>query len=143
MEKLEPLKLKLLENLINQNTNMITELKNNEVFIFGSNKAGKHLGGAAKQAYEQFGAEWGVAEGLTGNSYAFPTLDKNFKKVSRKELLDSYIKLLICCDNNPDKVFLMTPVGTGIAGFELDYIKELFNDKHFKKVKNLKKLFNN
>jgi hypothetical protein len=120
---------------------MITKLKDNEIFVFGSNKVGKHLGGSAKQAHEQFKAEWGIGEGLTGQSYAFPTLDENFKQVSRKELLDSYFNLLICCDNNKDKVFLMTPVGTGIAGFNLEYIKELFNDEHFKKPNNLIKLF--
>lgn len=37
----------------------ITELKPNEVFVFGSNLAGAHAGGAARIAMERFGAVWG------------------------------------------------------------------------------------
>lgn len=44
----------------------ITTLKENEIFVFGSNIHGAHGGGAARFAYENFGAEWGVGEGLTG-----------------------------------------------------------------------------
>ena len=45
---------------------MITSLNQNQRFIFGSNLNGEHAGGAARQAYEDFGAEWGVGEGMTG-----------------------------------------------------------------------------
>ena len=34
----------------------ISKLKQNEVFVFGSNKAGNHVGGAARVAVEKFGA---------------------------------------------------------------------------------------
>lgn len=44
----------------------INNLKENEVFVFGSNLAGAHGGGAARLAYRQFGAEWGVGVGPTG-----------------------------------------------------------------------------
>ena len=37
----------------------ITELKTNEVFVFGSNLEGAHGGGAALLAYRKFGAVWG------------------------------------------------------------------------------------
>ena len=36
----------------------ITRLEPNEIFVFGSNLAGFHGGGAARIAYEHFGAEW-------------------------------------------------------------------------------------
>jgi hypothetical protein len=36
--------------------NNITELNANEVFVFGSNLSGIHGGGAAKLAYNKFGA---------------------------------------------------------------------------------------
>ena len=39
----------------------ITRLEPDEIFVFGSNLAGFHGGGAARIAYEKFGAEWGVA----------------------------------------------------------------------------------
>ena len=37
----------------------ITELGENEIFVFGSNLAGAHGGGAALLAYRKFGAIWG------------------------------------------------------------------------------------
>lgn len=37
----------------------ISKLKQNEVFVFGSNKAGNHVGGAARVAVEKFGAIMG------------------------------------------------------------------------------------
>ena len=37
----------------------ISELKENEIFVFGSNLAGSHGGGAAYAAYRKFGAIWG------------------------------------------------------------------------------------
>ena len=53
----------------------INVLKENEIFVFGSNIKGAHLGGAARAAYNKFGAEWGNGEGLQGNSYALPTME--------------------------------------------------------------------
>jgi hypothetical protein len=31
-----------------------------EIVVFGSNLEGQHLGGAARTAYEKFGAEWEI-----------------------------------------------------------------------------------
>ncbi len=105
---------------------MITKLNPNEIFVFGSNLAGNHAGGAAKQAKEQFGAEEGIGEGLTGRCYAFPTLNADFSKRSERQLCDSARKLSNCANDNPNKVFLLTKVGCGIAGFSEDYMKSLF-----------------
>lgn len=107
---------------------MVTELNENEIFVFGSNSGGQHLGGAAKQAHEQFGAQWGVGEGLTGRSYAFPTLTKDFKKRSLQGLAFSANRLIMEARRNPNKTFLLTPVGTGIAGYTQDEIEPLFSD---------------
>lgn len=105
---------------------MITTLKSNEVFVFGSNLSGRHGAGAARQALEQFGAEYGVGEGLTGNCYAFPTLDRNLRKRRVKELRDSRDLFYKVCSENPDKTFLLTAVGTGLAGYPLNEMKQLF-----------------
>lgn len=59
----------------------ISELGKDEIFVFGSNANGNHAGGAARIAVEKFGAIMGQAEGLQGQSYAIPTLDKNMEKV--------------------------------------------------------------
>ena len=39
--------------------NYIVSLEDNEVFVFGSNLEGHHIGGAARIAKEHFGAVWG------------------------------------------------------------------------------------
>ncbi len=61
----------------------ITSLKDNEIFVFGSNKEGMHGGGAARIAYEDFGAEWGVGIGMTGQCYAIPTMDRSIDIIRR------------------------------------------------------------
>ena len=72
----------------------IDRLEDNEIFVFGSNANGNHYGGAARVAFDKFGAEWGVGEGLTGNTYAIPTLDKNMEKVTKLKLVRSFIKFI-------------------------------------------------
>jgi len=107
---------------------MITELEENQRFVFGSNICGSHAGGAAKQAHEQFGAEWGVGEGLTGMCYAFPTLNENMEQYSHVEMLAIVQTFYRCVRAHPELTFLLTPVGTGIAGYTKEYIQTLFAD---------------
>ena len=52
----------------------ISELQENEIFVFGSNLEGSHGGGAAKTAHNKFGAIWGQGVGLQGRSYGIPTM---------------------------------------------------------------------
>ena len=105
----------------------ITTLKENQVFVFGSNLNGNHAGGAAKYAADNFGAFEGVGEGITGQSYAFPTLDTKMKKVSKKALIASKELLYKTAEENKDKQFLVTKVGCGIAGFSEDEMKKVFS----------------
>jgi hypothetical protein len=106
----------------------ITVLKKNQIFVFGSNLLGAHGGGAAHQAKEFFGAKKGCGEGLTGRCYAFPSLDRNFHKRSWEDLEHSRDLFFSCAELHPDKEFLMTAVGTGIAGFSHEEMKSLFAD---------------
>lgn len=96
----------------------IQTLKENEIFVFGSNMNGNHTGGAAKLAVEKFGAVMGQAEGIQGQSYAIPTLDKNMQKVSIKDLEISLGNFRKYAENNPDKTFYLTKIGCGIARFD-------------------------
>lgn len=105
---------------------MITSLKINEVFVFGSNLNGHHAGGAAYQAANHFGAEWGIGEGLTGQCYAFPTLDKNKEQLTYEQLLEARHKLFATARALPERSFLLTKVGCGIAGYDETYMKNLF-----------------
>ena len=72
-------------------------LEPNEVFVFGSNMNGNHAGGAAFVAQERFGAEWGCPEGLRGQSYAIPTLNRNMEKVTRSQLTCSLATFITFC----------------------------------------------
>lgn len=54
---------------------LITELKPNQIFVFGSNTpAGISGAGTAKIAVDKYGAKYGVGEGRTGQCYALPTV---------------------------------------------------------------------
>lgn len=107
---------------------MVTSLTPNQVIVVGTNMNGEHLGGAAAQAYRDFGLEWGVSEGLSGKTYAFPTLTEGFKQFLPTMLRDPAGRLKRFAVDNPDKEFLLTPVGTGIAGYPIEVITELFKD---------------
>lgn len=58
---------------------LITSLKDNEIFVFGSNPEGRHGAGSAKAAIK-FGAKYGKGRGIQGQTYAIPTknLTPNF-----------------------------------------------------------------
>lgn len=107
---------------------MISVLKDNERFVFGSNLKGEHYGGAADQAYREFDAEWGIGEGLTGDSYAFPTLDERMQRFEAEELESIKQAFFRCCRAHPELIFLLTKVGCGIAGYPEEQMKQLFSD---------------
>ena len=99
----------------------ITELAEDEVFVFGSNLSGMHGGGAAATAHRCFGAVWGKGVGLYGQSYAIPTMQGGVKTV--KPYVDEFIKF---AKNHPELRFLVTKIGCGIAGFREEQIAPLF-----------------
>lgn len=99
----------------------ISSLKENEIFVFGSNLSGQHGGGAARAAYEHFGAVWGQGVGLQGQSYAIPTMHGGPDAI--KPYVDEFITFAA---GRPDLTFLVTRIGCGIAGFRDDEIAPLF-----------------
>ena len=99
----------------------ITELQDNEIFVFGSNLAGAHGGGAARMAYESFGAVWGQGVGLQGHSYAIPTMQGGVGTIA--PYVDQFIAF---AQAPPEYTFLVTPIGCGIAGFTPEDIAPLF-----------------
>ena len=101
----------------------IESLKPNQIFVFGSNANGNHAGGAARQALVSFGAIMGQAEGLQGQSYGIVTLDKDMQKVSLDYIKEQLVELNDFAKKNDDKVFLLTLIGCGIAGFSIEEIK--------------------
>lgn len=96
------------------------------IFVFGSNQAGYHAGGAAHAAAEQFEAAWGVGEGPTGRAYAIPTMDKELNPRSLDAVEDSVQLFVMHAKSRPDEQFFVTRVGCGIAGFRDDQIAPMF-----------------
>ena len=99
----------------------IDDLQENEVFVFGSNLAGMHGGGAARVARLRFGAVMGNGVGMQGRSYAIPTMQGG------TETIRPYVNDFIAyAKEHPELTFLVTPIGCGIAGFEPEDIAPLF-----------------
>lgn len=99
----------------------ITELKDNEIFVFGSNLEGRHGGGAALLAYRKWGAVWGQGVGLQGQCYGIPTMHGGPEKI--KPYVDEFIEF---ARNHKELNFLVTEIGCGIAGFSPEDIAPLF-----------------
>ena len=113
-----------MENKANRITpGNITTLKENEIFVFGSNLQGMHGGGAARYANLHFGAVWGVGVGMTGKTYAIPTMQGGVETI--KPYTDEFIAY---AKQHPELTFLVTPIGCGIAGFKAEEIAPLFKD---------------
>lgn len=101
---------------------IVSELKENEVFVFGSKPNGHHKSGAAKLAVERYGAVEGKGEGLFGQSYAIP-VHKN-----KTHKMDEAVKTFIgFAKQNPSKRFVVLPVGCGTAGMEVRQVAEMFS----------------
>lgn len=101
----------------------ITVLKVNVIFVFGSNLAGAHGGGAARLAWQRFGAVWGQGVGLQGQSYAIPTMQGGVETI--KPYVDDFIEF---ASQHPELRFLVTRIGCGIAGFRPEEIAPLFTE---------------
>ena len=101
----------------------ITSLGEDEVFVFGSNLAGMHRGGAARVALERFGAKMGQGVGMQGQSYAIPTMQGGVETI--KPYVDEFIELAREWDQT---TFYVTRIGCGIAGFKDSEIAPLFTE---------------
>ena len=80
-----------------------------------------HGGGAARIAYEKFGAKWGEGIGMTGRCYAIPTMDGSLD-IIRKHV-DDFTEYAAA---HPEQTFLVTRIGCGIAGWRDSEIAPLF-----------------
>lgn len=112
-----------MEENLNYTPENITKLGEDEIFVFGSNLEGLHLGGAARTALEKFGAKMGQGVGLQGQSYAIPTMQGGVETI--KPYVDEFIDLAREWDQT---TFYITRIGCGIAGFTDEEIAPLFAD---------------
>lgn len=97
------------------------------IFVFGSNLAGRHGKGAALTAIRYWGAKRGEGIGRHGDSYAIPTKDENLKTLPLDMIKYRIKQFLEYADQNPQEYFMLTPIGTGEAGYTVEQIKALFD----------------
>lgn len=102
--------------------------KPNVVFVFGSNLAGRHGAGSALEARKNWGAEYGVGEGPTGQAYAIPTKDENLNPLSLT-LIRMYVdRFLAYARQHPELTFRLVKIGCGLAGFAEVQIIPMFKE---------------
>jgi hypothetical protein len=98
----------------------------NVIFVFGSNLAGHHGGGAAREALEKWGAVYGQGEGLQGSSFAIPTKDENLRTLSLTEIELGVSRFIRFARSRPDLSFPVTAIGCGLAGLDPKDILPMF-----------------
>ena len=98
------------------------------VFVFGSNLAGRHGKGAAKYAAAHYGAIYGLGVGRQGNAYGIPTKDANLQVLSLDVIRRHIGDFVVYATENQGDLFLLTPIGTGLAGYSREQIYSVLKD---------------
>lgn len=116
----------LIDKSWGRTTGWVKELKSNEVFVFGDNEAHIHGAGAAKQAM-RFGAKHG--QQISEQTYGIPTKDVKIKYTLSLNKIKKHVNEFIeYAKNKPDKIFLVTEIGCGLAGLKYNDIAPMFKE---------------
>ena len=115
------------EKIVGYTPDYIDMLLPRQIFVFGSNVLGYHTGGASGTARKRFGAVWGQAEGLQGQSYAIPV---DYGKDVRKddEVKVAVERFIAFAKEHTELFFFVTRVGCGIAGYHDDEMAQFFKE---------------
>lgn len=105
---------------------IIKSLTEDTVFVFGSNLAGTHAGGAAKTALLHFGAIKGVGRGWSGQSYAIPTMNEHLQQMPLSQIQHYIEDFKIYTKNHPKLKYFITSLGCGVAGYKVEEIAPMF-----------------
>jgi len=97
-----------------------------EIFVFGSNLAGRHGKGAALTAKQVHGAIQGVGAGFQGRSYAIPTKGYTLKSLSLIAIEANVNDFIAYAELHSYMTFKLTPIGCGLAGYTPEQIAPLF-----------------
>jgi hypothetical protein len=112
--------------MITYHTDGTLPVRNDAIFVFGSNLKGIHGKGAAKVAKERFGAIIGTAEGLRGKSYAIPTKRTPYEPLTLEEVEYYVNRFVQHCSDSWSGFYFLTRVGCGLAGFDDRVIAPMF-----------------
>jgi len=96
------------------------------IFVFGSNLAGRHGKGSAKEAFMHHGAVYGQGVGLQGRSYAIPTKDKSLKKMPLHDIEPYVSEFMGFAREHPEMTFDIVAIGCGLAGYTPEQIAPMF-----------------
>lgn len=97
-----------------------------EIFVFGSNLAGRHGAGSAKEARLRHGAEYGVGLGRTGNAYAIPTKDRALRVLPLLEIHKFVGMFIAYAAAHPELTFNVVKIGCGLAGYSEGQVSPMF-----------------
>ena len=100
----------------------------NNIFVFGSNLAGRHGKGAALYARQHKGAIYGQGIGYQGQSYAIPTKDMYLRTLPLNVIGDYVDQFITFAYLHPELTFQVTRIGCGLAGYSDNQIAPLFNN---------------
>ena len=101
----------------------VTSLRENEIFVFGCRRSGRHWEGAAAFALEIFGAVFGQGDGIQGKSYAIATAGVGLVDIKvAVERFAQYAK------EHPEQNFLVTRIGCGLGGWRVPQIAPMFRE---------------
>lgn len=96
------------------------------IFVFGSNLAGRHGKGAARIAFVEYGAKYGIGSGRTGDAYAIPTKDEHLRVLTLHHIGNYVHDFVKYAKAHPELGFQVTRVGCGLAGYSDEQIAPLF-----------------
>lgn len=105
---------------------IVKALAEDTIFVFGSNMAGTHAGGAARTAMEHFGALKGVGRGWSGQSFAIPTMNEHLQQMPLSQIEHYVEDFKIYTKNHPKQKYFITSIGCGVAGYKVEEIAPMF-----------------
>lgn len=97
-----------------------------DIFVFGSNLAGRHGKGAAYEARKRHGAIYGQGIGLQGQSYAIPTKNEVLETLPLCAIRLYVNRFLTFAHEHPEMEFFVTRIGCGLAGYTDEQIAPMF-----------------
>jgi hypothetical protein len=96
------------------------------IFVFGSNRRGRHGKGAALEARRRWGAVYGQGEGRQGLSYAIPTKGTRMETLTLTEINQAVFRFILYAEDHPELSFEVTAIGCGLAGYRPYQIAPMF-----------------
>lgn len=103
----------------------IDSLGKNEVLVYDSNLAASYNTSIGRLALK-FGAVYKKYYGMSGDTFAIPTKDRKLRALPLDDI-DIYVEgFLIAAKQNRDRIFMVTEIGCGAAGYKPWEIAPMF-----------------